>query len=90
MYGMPGTKHVMDITARLNELCGSGARSCSIFCSDTSFGHYNVGARPICRVTYRCGAEYVRSVEAAREEPILMQCSAGRDEQVAVAPPTSN
>ena len=90
MYGMPGTKHVMDITARLNELCGSGARSCSIFCSDTSFGHYNVGARPICRVTYRCGAEYVRSVEATREEPILMRCPERRDEALPPPPSATN
>ena len=80
MYGMPGAKHVLDITARLQALCGSGAERCSVFCSDSSFGRYNIGRKPICRVTYRCGAGDVRSVEAWREEPILMRCPERREQ----------
>ncbi len=86
MYGVPGAKHVLDITERLQDLCGSGAQRCSVFCSDSSFGRYRLGHKPICRVTYRCGNEEVRSVEAWREEPILMRCPDRRDEQ---APPAA-
>lgn len=73
-FGSLGRNRKLDITARTQELCGSGARSCQIFCSETSYGRYALGRTPICRVTYRCGAGSVRSVEAAREEPILMRC----------------
>lgn len=90
MYGMPGRKHVLDIAARLQDLCGTGAQRCSVFCSDSSFGRYNVGYKPICRVTYRCGKEDVRAVEAWREEPILMRCPERQDEQVQPLPPASN
>lgn len=73
-FGSLGHTHKLDITARVQDLCGSGAQSCQLFCSETSFGRYALGRKPICRITYRCGAGSVRSVEAAREEPILMRC----------------
>jgi len=79
MYGMPGKAHVLDITAKLQDLCGAGAERCSVFCSDSSFGRYSLGPKPICRVTYRCGADYVHSVEALREEPLIMRCPQRRD-----------
>jgi hypothetical protein len=73
-FGSLGHMRKLDITARAQDLCGSGAQSCQLFCSETSFGRYALGRKPICRITYRCGADSVRSVEAAREEPILMRC----------------
>jgi hypothetical protein len=73
-FGTIGKRQPLDIGARLQLLCGRGAQSCHVFCSETSFGRYRLGSAPICRVVYRCGAEFVRSVEAMREEPILMRC----------------
>ena len=74
VFGKLGRERKLDITVRLQQLCGTASKSCHVFCSETSFGRYHLGSRPICRVTYRCGAGFVRSVEAAREEPILMRC----------------
>lgn len=73
-FGTLGRPVKQDITAKLQTLCGSSALSCSIFCSESSFGLYDVGRRPLCRVTYRCFDRSTRSVEAAREEMILLQC----------------
>ena len=74
VFGKLGRERKLDITVRLQQLCGAASKSCNVFCSETSFGRYSLGKHPICRVTYRCGAGFVRSVEAAREEPILMRC----------------
>lgn len=87
MYGKPGAKHVLDIAEKLQDLCGPGAERCSVFCSDSTFGRYNLGRKPICRVTYRCGADFVRSIEAWREEPILLRCPERREEVAPPAPP---
>ena len=73
-FGTLGTHRTLDIAPQLQTLCGPDAQSCRVFCSETSFGRYNLGRRPICRVTYRCGPSLVRSVEAMREEPLLMKC----------------
>ena len=88
MYGKPGAKHVLDITEKLQDLCGPGATHCSVFCSDSSYGRYNLELKPICRVTYRCGADYVHSVEAWREEPTVMRCPEHRDNPAPVAAST--
>ena len=82
VFGRLGRERKLDIMVRLQQLCGTASRSCQVFCSETSFGRYSLGKRPICRVTYRCGPGFVRSVEAAREEPILMK----RPEPVEVPP----
>lgn len=74
VFGRLGRERKLDIMVRLQQLCGTASRSCQVFCSETSFGRYSLGRRPICRVTYRRGPGFVRSVEAAREEPILMKC----------------
>src|SRR5882757_4968254 len=66
-FGTLGSRHTLDIVARLQSLCGPDAQSCRVFCSETSFGRYNLGRMPICRVTYRRGPSLVRSVEAMRE-----------------------
>jgi len=89
-FGTLGDKRKLDIVARLQELCGTGAQSCHVFCSETSFGRYSLGRDPICRVTYRCGAEFVRSVEALREEPILMRCPERREDQPLIPPTPTN
>ncbi len=73
-FGTLGNRRTLDIVARLQSLCGLEAQSCRVFCSETSFGRYDLGRRPICRVTYRCGPSLVRSVEAMQEEPLLMKC----------------
>lgn len=75
-FGTLGKARKLDIVAPLRTLCGTGGETCSVFCSETSFGRYSLGHRPICRVTYRCPDETTRSVEAAREEPILLNCRA--------------
>ena len=82
VFGRLGRERKLDIMVRLQQLCGTASRLCQVFCSETSFGRYSLGKRPICRVTYRCGPGFVRSVEAAREEPILMK----RPEPVEVPP----
>ena len=76
-FGTLGNKAKLDITQRLQLLCGPGGDRCEAFCSETSFGLYDLGRRPICRVTYRCPDGATRAVEAAREEPIVLVC---RDE----------
>jgi len=73
-FGSIGVDRKLDIVQRTQQLCGYGAHSCEVFCSETTYGRYSLGHAPICRVTYRCGATLIRSVEAAREEPILMRC----------------
>lgn len=73
-YGTLGRERKLDIAVRLQALCGPDSLSCQVFCSETSFGRYKLGKHPICRVTYSCEAGLVRSVEAEREEPILMRC----------------
>lgn len=73
-FGSLGVDRKLDITQRTQQLCGNGAHSCEVFCSETTYGRYALGHAPICRLTYRCGPTTIRSVEAAREEPILMRC----------------
>lgn len=73
-FGTLGDRHKLDIVARLQQLCGPGAPSCSVFCSETSFGRYRVGHRPICRVTYRCPDAGTRATEAAKEELLMLRC----------------
>jgi hypothetical protein len=86
VYGKLGRTRKLDISTQLRQLCGSEASSCTVFCSETTFGRYALGRHPICRVTYRCGADRVRSVEAAKEEPIIMQCVPPTAERRETAP----
>lgn len=73
-FGTLGVKRKLDIVQRLQQLCGTEGQSCDVFCSETSFGRYRLGRRPICRVTYRCPGGVTKATEAAREEPILLRC----------------
>lgn len=86
-FGTLGAKRKLDIVARLQTLCGTDGDSCSVFCSETSFGRYWLGYRPICRVIYRCPDATTKSVEAAREEPIILSCRDPNEElSLQVAP----
>jgi hypothetical protein len=76
-FGTLGSRSFLDITARLRELCANGSERCDVFCSETSFGRYALGRRPICRVLYRCPDLSTRSAEAAREEIIFIRCGEG-------------
>lgn len=73
-FGKLGKTRKLDIAARLREVCAGADARCDVFCSETSFGRYRVGTKPICRVSFRCPDGTVRSVEAAKEELILMRC----------------
>lgn len=82
-FGSIGRARKLDIAGPLNTLCAGADERCDVFCSETSFGRYSLGRRPVCRVVYRCPDASVRSVEAAREEPILLRCAATVAETVA-------
>lgn len=73
-FGSLGAKRKLDIAQPLRRLCGDNAPRCDVFCSETSFGRYALGRRPICRVSYRCPDGSTRGVEAAREELIMLRC----------------
>ncbi|MGC5796052.1 hypothetical protein [Sphingomonas sp. NFX23] len=81
-FGTLGTKAKLDVSQRLQQICGTDGDRCEAFCSETSFGLYDLGRKPICRVTYRCPDGATRAIEAAREEPIVLVC---RDETDAEA-----
>jgi hypothetical protein len=75
-FGKLSSPHKLDITERLQSLCGSQGESCDVWCSQTSFGGRNPGRHALCRAIYRCPDGATHSAEAEREEPILMRCSA--------------
>ena len=72
--GRPDGAHWMDISARLQSICGAQSPSCDIWCARETFGGHNLGRHGICRAIYRCPDGSTRSTEAARDEPILMRC----------------
>lgn len=80
-FGTLGARRKLDIVQPIQRLCGTDSSDCSVFCSETSFGLYRLGRKPICRVTYRCPDHSTRSIEAARKEPVLMRCGATGDEE---------
>lgn len=91
VFGRIGKARKLDIVERAQSLCGTGANSCQLFCSETSFGRYSLGRKPICRITWRCPDGNVHAIEAAKEEPMLMRCSRPARIEAAVdelAPPT--
>ena len=73
-FGKLGKTRKLDIVAKLREVCTGADERCEVFCSETSFGRWRVGTKPICRVAYRCPDGTVRSTEAAKEELILLRC----------------
>jgi len=95
-FGRPGNVHGLDIAPQLGELCAGAQERCDVFCSPTSFGRHAPGSRPfarraVCRATWRCPDGNVHSVEAAKEEPILMRCIRAKVVEPAVdelPPPT--
>ena len=82
-FGALGRARKLDITKSMQEYCNGSGESCSVFCSETSFGQWRLGRRPICRVIYRCPDGNTRSAEAAREELIMLRCDSDPGE----APP---
>ncbi len=76
IYGRGGHIQNVDVTRRLQELCGTGGSSCGIWCAQSSFGGRDYGRHTQCRVIYRCPDATTRSAEASRDEPILMRCRA--------------
>lgn len=81
-FGRPGSRRHIDIASRVQELCGTGAQSCQLFCVDALPAKPRGGSRAICRVTFSCGPALVRSVEAERDDPILMRCPDPMPEEV--------
>jgi hypothetical protein len=73
-FGTPNSAHLLDVAEALRALCAGAYEQCDVPCSETTFGRYQLGKRPICRVIWRCPDGNVRSGEAAREEIILMRC----------------
>jgi hypothetical protein len=79
-FGRPDNIQGLDIAPRLRQLCADAEERCDVYCSPTSFGHRAPGWRPlargpVCRATWRCADGNVRSIEAAREEAILIRCT---------------
>lgn len=70
----------LDVSLRLQDLCGSHGSSCDIWCAQSTFGGRGLSKNAVCRVIYRCADGTTRSVEAARDEPILMRCPARSNE----------
>lgn len=77
-FGRTGHGPLFDIAPPLRELCGNAKERCDVFCSETSFGHYAIGRHPVCRVAFRCPDGSLRSVEAAKEELIMIRCRAAQ------------
>jgi hypothetical protein len=76
-FGRPGGAHWIDISARLQGLCGTQGTSCDIWCARETFGGGKADRHAVCRTIYRCPDGSTRSSEAGREEPILMRCPDG-------------
>jgi hypothetical protein len=79
-YGRPNVSRVRDFSDRLQNTCGPSASYCEAFCSDATAGvvggglHWPFSHRPVCRVTYRCGVDTTRAVDAEQGETIVLQC----------------
>jgi hypothetical protein len=73
-FGRSSGKNWMDVTARLQALCGAGSPSCDIWCMGDTLGTDQHDRHAVCRVIYRCPDASVRSTEAGHNEPILMRC----------------
>ncbi len=84
-FGTLNSSQSLDVAAALRALCAGAGEQCDVPCSETTFGRYDLGKRPICRVIWRCPDGNVRSSEAMREETILMRCLRSESERVEVA-----
>lgn len=74
-FGTLNSARSLDVSAALRELCAGAGEQCDVPCSETTFGRYQLGKRPICRVIWRCPDGNVHSGEAPREDMILMRCA---------------
>lgn len=86
-FGAIGKARKVDLVAPLRALCAGSATRCETFCSETSFGRWRLGSKPICRVTYRCPDGDVRATEAAAEELLRLDCPPPALPEVAEAAP---
>ena len=77
-FGRTGHGPLFDIAPPLRQLCGNASERCDVFCSGTSFGHYMLSRKAVCRVAFRCPDGSLRSVEAAKEELLMIRCQAPR------------
>ncbi len=73
-FGTVDSARSLDVATALRSICAGADEQCDVPCSETTFGRYQLGKRPICRVIWRCPDGNVHSGEAAREETILMRC----------------
>lgn len=81
LYGVPNAARPVNFTVRLQQACGSSATDCQAFCSNAFVGHsdqpkFPFGSGPICRVTYRCGAQQTLVTDAEKNDTILLSCRA--------------
>jgi hypothetical protein len=80
LYGAPNAARPVNFTARLRETCGEYASDCQAFCSNAFVGRGErahllpFGPRPICRVTYRCGAQATLVTDAERNDYMVLSC----------------
>jgi hypothetical protein len=79
-YGEPDAARPVNFAARLQQTCGDQAADCQVFCDNSLVGHADnglrlpFGQRPICRVTYRCGAEATLATDSQKNDYILLSC----------------
>jgi hypothetical protein len=67
-------KVIMDVTDRVQEICGSQSRSCQFQCVGSTFGPNKLHHKKICRVIYRCGSQITKSVESDEFDPVNLSC----------------
>lgn len=81
-FGEAKSARPVDFTARLAGVCGANASFCQAFCTRAAVGWKTWAGNlfayhPVCRVTYRCGAQTTRAVEAAENETFDLSCRPG-------------
>ncbi|MDT0507340.1 hypothetical protein [Novosphingobium sp. MMS21-SN21R] len=81
-FGTLNSAHSLDVADALRALCAGADEQCDVPCSETTFGRFQLGKRPICRVIWRCPDGNVHSGEAAREDTILMRCLLASSQRV--------
>jgi hypothetical protein len=83
LYGAPHASRPYDFSQRLAATCGADATSCEAFCTPAGTGarrhhRWAFGARPICRVVYRCSDGRTKATEASEDDTIFLGCAPPR------------
>lgn len=78
-FGGARASRPADFTTRLARVCGANASYCQAFCTRAAAGWTTMPGNmftyhPVCRVTYRCGANETRAVEAVENETFELSC----------------